>query len=54
VGVTLSPPAVALDTDLAVDLHGEVQHVACVALDGALLVVVSTPGTCPLFRLESA
>jgi hypothetical protein len=37
-----------------VDLHGEFNDLEGIALDGAFLVVVTTPKACTLMRIEGA
>lgn len=43
-----------VNVDLAVYLAGEAHTIEAIALEGALLVVVTTPTTCTLIRFEAA
>lgn len=52
--VDLAAARISLDVGVPVDLHGEFHDIQGIALDGALLVVVTTPGGCTLIRLESS
>lgn len=51
--VHLRSARICLDVGVPVDLHG-VFSIEAIALEGALLVVVTTPTTCTLLRLEGA
>ncbi|MEZ0227005.1 MAG: hypothetical protein ACAI25_00145 [Planctomycetota bacterium] len=50
--VDLETARIRSDFSVPVDLHGHYHSVEGIALDGALLVVVTTPESCRLFRLE--
>jgi hypothetical protein len=52
VGIELASARVFLDADCAVDLHGEFHDVAAIALEEALLLVVTTPERSTLVRFE--
>ncbi len=52
--VDLESARLRLNVGLPVDLHGEFHSVQGIALDGALLVVVTTPARCTLLRLEGS
>lgn len=54
IGVDLVKASICLNVGLPVDLHGEFHTVDGIALDGALLVVVATPGECTLVRFEGS